>query len=845
MKTLRIFHFVAGMLLWVVTASAQTAASTQTVAFTDQSDGTEISDGTLLVTIAVDASSGPTVKTDRAQLSSKVSTTQQQLPGVGSGQSTGYQSDAASTAAVRVTTASLAKSESSSPGVTTTAQPAVESSRPSSQYATTAAASTERTKTGAVTTAAGATSKLLPQTSQSIPGSTRFIPDQTSQRQRTSMAGGQTTVQVTSKQATTHAISAGDASVSTAVETTAAKFQTSSAAQVSTGPIDASTIAAAPVGVTQQQTTEAATTTPSVAAASTQPSTAAKETQQITERTQTPTEVTTNKVLPPVIATGQSTKQETDAATTAPVDHTTTVPPAVVTTAAPASEQTRASTRATTVIASTEERKLSSQVQSTAAAVAVTTAAAGVSSITTKLATGAASKTAVPGSTAFVPGQTTQQEKTSTAVEHTTMQATSRQSTGAPIVGGDVSVGTAAKTTATEAPTPSTAQVPSKPTDAATTAAAPVQVTIKQTTQVARASATAASSRQPSTAAKETQQPTTRQQTTAERETSSQAVSTQPVVLVTSGATTAKEEVKTTSIAKETTQVRKVSSVAVTTVKVTTETPETTAAPEKTTESAFVPADAVDPKALTKEQNEAVVTVTLADILPEKWNSETWEQLKSLIKKWIQEWMEKQKGRKRRDVTDQPSISPGSSAPTTSSSAEPDVKMVGSPSEDKDSNFHIALLAEDGKGGYVPAKDLAAIITDNKDELESELGVKVVEVSEGMPDSVGSTAKMEDEEGSYFSRNKGVFIALIVLGCICLVVIIVGLLYILCTRRSHGGQHYLHTTDPEVAGVDNPVMVEKVNGANNPQKVDDTEIVPYESFTKEELESYEVEDTHL
>ncbi|XP_070558418.1 uncharacterized protein [Ptychodera flava] len=604
-------------------------------------------------------------------------------------------------------------------------------------------------------------------------------------------------MQATSRQSTGAPIVGGDVSVGTAAKTTARESPIPSTAQVSSEPTDAATTAAAPVQVTLKQTTQA--TRASTAAASiSQPSTAAKETQQPTTRQQTTAEretsshaVSTKPVM--LVTAGETTAKE--------------------------EEKNTSVAKQTTLL-----RNVSSM--------AVTTL---------KVTTETPETTAVPqkvistGSTTFVPGQTTQQEKTSTAVDLTTMHATSQQSTGAPFVGGDVSVGTADKTTARESPIPSTAQVSSEPTDAATTAAAPVQVTLKQTTQATRASTAAASISQPSTAAKETQQPTTRQQTTAERETSSHAVSTKPVMLVTSGETTAKEEEKTTSVAKQTTLVRNVSSVAVTTVKVTTETPETTAVPEKTAESAFLPANAVDPKALTKEQNEAVVTVTLADMLAKKWNSETWEQLKSMIKKWIQEWMEKQKGRKRRDVTDQSSVSPGSSAPTTSSSAEPDVKMVGSLSEDKDSNFHIALLAEDGKGGYVLAKDLAAIITDNKDELESELGVKVVEVSEGiMPDSVGSTAKMEVEDGSYVSRNKGVFIALIVLG-ICLVFLIVGLLYILCTRRSNGVQHYVRTTDPEVACVNNPVMVEKVKGANNPQKVDDTEIVPCESFTKEEI----------
>ena len=101
------------------------------------------------------------------------------------------------------------------------------------------------------------------------------------------------------------------------------------------------------------------------------------------------------------------------------------------------------------------------------------------------------------------------------------------------------------------------------------------------------------------------------------------------------------------------------------------------------------------------------------------------------------------------------------------------------------------------------------------------------------------------------------FIVLIVIGCLSIVVIITGFIYLVCDRkRSRRGEYITNATsinsDLEMA-FDNPAMTHSDKGNLNGKGAqllsmrtdDDGDIVPINSFTEVDLMNCEVEDTHL
>lgn len=104
--------------------------------------------------------------------------------------------------------------------------------------------------------------------------------------------------------------------------------------------------------------------------------------------------------------------------------------------------------------------------------------------------------------------------------------------------------------------------------------------------------------------------------------------------------------------------------------------------------------------------------------------------------------------------------------------------------------------------------------------------------------------------------NPGLFIALIIIGSISVVVITVGFIYLVCDRRRSTRGEYITNINKDLdLGIDNPAMLQHdkalSNGNGNPHLVsitmieDEQCIVPYDSFTQEEIMNCEVEDTHL
>ena len=103
-------------------------------------------------------------------------------------------------------------------------------------------------------------------------------------------------------------------------------------------------------------------------------------------------------------------------------------------------------------------------------------------------------------------------------------------------------------------------------------------------------------------------------------------------------------------------------------------------------------------------------------------------------------------------------------------------------------------------------------------------------------------------------ETPGLFIALIVIGVVSFVVITVGFIYLLCDkRRSTRGEYITNSINKDLdLGIDNPAMLQDKTVSNGNgaclisiKHVDEQDIVPYDSFTQEEIMNCEVEDTHL
>ncbi|XP_002738036.1 uncharacterized protein LOC100368642 [Saccoglossus kowalevskii] len=268
------------------------------------------------------------------------------------------------------------------------------------------------------------------------------------------------------------------------------------------------------------------------------------------------------------------------------------------------------------------------------------------------------------------------------------------------------------------------------------------------------------------------------------------------------------------------------------------------------TQEILVP-PSIDKDDLTTEQKEGTVTVGLETTL-KHWEEKLWEDFVELIKELIVTARGKPRERSEEvdlttDIgTDIPTATDVTSG-TNAIVGTPEVIFIGDPSVEGE-NLLVSFIADDGTGTYIGSKELADWIRDNEDYLEAQLGVRISSIREGLPpEKRVDPVKATGDDESYFSKNAALFIALIVIACICLIIIIVGLVYILCARQRHEGQHYLHARDTEAGGIDNPAMTEKVNGAQPMlhSAVDDTEIVPYDNFTPEELNFDDVEDTHL
>ena len=133
--------------------------------------------------------------------------------------------------------------------------------------------------------------------------------------------------------------------------------------------------------------------------------------------------------------------------------------------------------------------------------------------------------------------------------------------------------------------------------------------------------------------------------------------------------------------------------------------------------------------------------------------------------------------------------------------------------------------------------------------------VVVVPTTKPSEPDTAETGK-DNSKGGAFSvlASPGLFIALIVIGSISVVVITVGFIYLVCDRRrSTRGEYITNSINKDLdLGIDNPAILQDKaitngNGAHliSIKVVDEQDIVPYDSFTQEEIMNCEVEDTHL
>ena len=135
--------------------------------------------------------------------------------------------------------------------------------------------------------------------------------------------------------------------------------------------------------------------------------------------------------------------------------------------------------------------------------------------------------------------------------------------------------------------------------------------------------------------------------------------------------------------------------------------------------------------------------------------------------------------------------------------------------------------------------------------------MKNIKADKGLPSFIQATETLSDTSTSTIFGSRALFIVLIAIGCVSIVVIIAGFIYLICDRkRSRSGEYITNNTnivnaDLEMA-FDNPAMAEMDKTTRNGNqahllsfKTDEGEIVPYDSFNANDIMSCEVEDTHL
>ncbi|XP_022080985.1 mucin-17-like isoform X2 [Acanthaster planci] len=245
---------------------------------------------------------------------------------------------------------------------------------------------------------------------------------------------------------------------------------------------------------------------------------------------------------------------------------------------------------------------------------------------------------------------------------------------------------------------------------------------------------------------------------------------------------------------------------------------------------------------LTEEEKKGTFTVESRGIMRDNWLAQ-----KDVIFRNTVAPMLRNKSRKRQ-------------APSTVQAE--DIVYVSPSPVVKDGVLHITFFAR-SRGGdsgesVIDGNQVVGILNteSNMNEMKTALKVNDIKVYPG----ISSAILLQDTQtGVSIFGSRALFIGLIAIGCLSLVIIVAGFIYLVCDRkRGRSGEYITHHVNPDLeVGLDNPALMTEAgdktaaingNGAHllsfktDPE---DGDIVPYNSFSPEDLANCEVEDTHL